>query len=161
MKKIIRSNLLLTLFAIVLMGSWCYAFADRVENTPDQSTATENTAVKNTVVGTAKDWGLTDQEWARYLNLMQGADGLWYRQLTPTAVLGLHAMNQDEQSRFAHLVAEQEHDRVARELAFNAAVLTAMRQLYPNEPMIRPFDKTPFNPLPETASSEVVIENSH
>lgn len=99
-----------------------------------------------TVPGTARDWGLSEAEWANYHQWMQGQDAQWYRQLSPAAVLGLHAQTEEEQRHFAELVARQEHDKVARELAFNHAVYLALRRLYADEPVIQPFDKTPFNP---------------
>ena len=52
----------------------------------------------------------------------------------------------DEEKHFAEVYAEQEHQKVAHELAFNQAAFQAMRRLYPDEKMIKPFDTTPFNP---------------
>src|SRR5207302_4065873 len=64
----------------------------------------------------------------------------------------------EEQQHFAQIVAKQEHDRVARELAFNRAVFLAMRQLYADEPMIKDFDKTPFNPSKDQPQTKVVLQ---
>ena len=122
------------------------AWANDVVNTQEQSTSTATTQDKAVITGTAQDWGLSDAEWQNYLQLINGADGLWYAHLSPPSVLGMRADSVEEQQHFAQIVAKQEHDKVARELAFNHSVWLAMRELYPDEPMIKDFDKTPFNP---------------
>ena len=132
---------------LVLLSYGVLAYADDVANTQEESTQIISTQNKTTVNGTAQDWGLTEAEWQDYVRLMQGADGLWYAHLSPPSVLGMQAERLEEQQHFAEIVAKQEHDKVARELAFNNAVWLAMRRLYPDEPMIKDFDKTPFNPI--------------
>src|SRR5262245_47009535 len=122
------------------------AWAADVANSQEISTKTINSQENNSIVGAAKDWELTDSEWARYVQLMNGVNGHWYPHLTPPAVLGLNAASVEDRQHFAEIAAHQEHDKIERELAFNQAFYRAMRQLYPNEPMIRDFDKTPFNP---------------
>ena len=96
----------------------------------------------------AEDWQLTEEEWQRYQRLMQGPSGRWYRELSPPAVLGLNAATWVEQQHFARLTAQQEHDKITRELAFNQAFTAALRELYPEEPMIRRFELSSFNPKP-------------
>lgn len=135
------------LFCVSLfLGNTLPALAADVANSQEQTTVTENTVTQTTVYGTSKEWGLTETEWARYQQLMQGPSGLWYRQLSPAAVLGLQASNPEDEKHFAEVYAEQEHQKVAHELAFNQAAFQAMRRLYPDEKMIKPFDTTPFNP---------------
>lgn len=123
------------------------SFAAEVENSQEQSTVIENSIDKAGVSGTAKDWHLTKSEWEKYQKLMQGSAGLWYRHLSPTAVLGMYAENPEEGKHFAELYAQQEHQKVEQELAFNKEAFKAMKRLYPDEPMIKPFDMTPFNPM--------------
>lgn len=120
--------------------------AAEVENSQEISSIVRTTPSANTLPGTAQDWGLSDTEWTNYLKLMQGQNGLWYPQLSPAAVLGLNATTDKERQHFAEIEARQEHDKVARELTFNHAVYAALRQLYSAEPLIQPFDKSPFNP---------------
>jgi len=120
--------------------------ASDVANSEEQSNQPANTLETSSTTGTAQDWGLNDQEWERYKQFMQGANGKWYPQLTPAAILGLNAQTPEEQKHFAEIVARQEHDKVAREINFNNAVFTAMRRLYANEPIIKDFDKSAFNP---------------
>jgi hypothetical protein len=123
------------------------AHAAEVENSREQSTVVENSIDKIGVSNTAKDWNLTDAEWTHYQKLMQGPAGLWYRQLSPPAVLGMHADTSEEIRHFAEVYAQQEHQKVERELAFNKAAFDAAQRLYPKEPMIKPFDISPFNPF--------------
>lgn len=122
------------------------ANAAQVQNSQEVSTPVQTASVKSTQASSAQDWSLSAQEWTDYLRLMQGPAGRWYPQLSPPAVLGLNAKTESERHHFAKIVAQQEHDKVARELTFNHDVYLAMRELYPVEPIIQPFDKTPFNP---------------
>ncbi len=148
MKNAIQLNctkpriVVLTLCLICSFSAW----ANDVVNTQEQSTTTATTQDKTVINGTAQDWQLSDAEWQHYLQLMHGADGLWYAHLSPPSVLGMRADTVEERQHFAQIVAKQEHDKVARELAFNHSVWLAMRELYPDELMIKDFDKTPFNP---------------
>jgi hypothetical protein len=125
-------------------------FAAEVENSQEQSAVIENSIDKagvSSVTDNAKDWHLTDNEWTTYQKLMQGPAGFWYRRLSPPAVLGMYADNPEDEKHFAKIYAQQEHQKIEQELSFNKATLNAMRQLYPNEPLVKPFDITPFSPL--------------
>jgi integrating conjugative element protein (TIGR03759 family) len=133
-------------FSLFLLLSTTCSFAE-VINSQENSTAVATTATKNTLLGTAQDWHLTQDQWQRYQVLMQGPNGHWYPHLTPPAVLGLNAKTHEEQKYFAKIVAQQEHDKIAAELAFNHLLYVALRELYADEPIIRPFDYTPFNPI--------------
>lgn len=130
-------------FNLAMMSEAC---ADNVLNTQPH-----NSQIENSVVGTAQDWGLTTEEWSRYGKYRQRADAQWYPQLTPPEILGLHAENVKEQQHFAEMVAKQEHDKLARELAFDRAVHEALLRLYPDEQVIQPFDISPYTPIPSTA----------
>lgn len=118
-----------------------------VANSQEITTLVETTQIKNTTLGTARDWNLTESEWQRYQLLMQGANGLWYSKLSPPAILGMNAETREEQKHFAKIAAQQEHDKIAKELAFNQALYVALRELYADEPLIRAFDVTPFSPI--------------
>lgn len=137
------------LICLLLTGFLLYCLsigAAEVANTPDINSVIQTTRTHQPLPGTVKDWSLTETEWQNYLKLMQGPNGLWYPQLSPAAVLGMSAATEKEREHFAEIVARQEHDKVARELTFNHAVYLALRKLYSEEPVIQPFDKSPFNP---------------
>lgn len=121
------------------------SFADNVLNSSNASTAVRNTAVNSTQVDNPTNWGLTATEWGRYQHFMQGPARLWYPQLSPPAILGLMAETPEEQRHFAAIVAQEEHDKLARELVFNNAVHQAVLRLYPKESVIQPFDFSAFN----------------
>ncbi len=123
------------------------AYAQEVNNTQEASTTTQNTTINTTSVGNAQEWELTPDEWIRYQQLMRGINGHWYPQLSPPEVLGLNAQNNQEQQHFAEVVAKEEHDKLARELAFDRAVHQALLKLYSHEPVIKSFDLSPFNPM--------------
>ena len=160
-KKIILKRILIFLPVIVFLGLSFYSRHSHAEvtNSQDINTIIQSTTAHNTVIenknnkdendkkNQAKSWGLTQNEWQKYQVLMQGKDGHWYPQLSPPEILGLEAQTLQVQQHFAKIVAQQEHDKVARELAFDHSVHTALLQLYPSEPLINPFDFSPFNPV--------------
>lgn len=135
------------LLILVLVCLAKFGYADDIANTPDLATTAQNTIVDSTIVGNPHDWGLTATEWGRYQRLMQGPARLWYPHLTPPEVLGLNAQTLLERQHFAEIVAQEEHDKLARELIFNNAVHTAFLRLYAKEPVIQPFNFSSFNPL--------------
>ncbi len=124
-------------------------FADNVINT-----APNNTKVNNTASTQAHDWGISLDEWVQYQKLMQGKDARWYPKLSPADVLGLNAQTPQEQQHFAEIAAKQEHDKLARELAFDNAFHQAMGRLYASEPVIRPFDMSAYNVIPVKAGNQ-------
>ncbi len=115
------------------------------------NTVTMNSVSQNTVETSSRDqglvWGLTESEWAYYQSLMQGVNGHYYMHLTPPEVLGINAKTPQDIKYFAELAAKQEHDKIEKELRFNAAFYAAAQRLYANEPMIKPFDLTPYTPI--------------
>jgi len=111
------------------------------------STKEQSSAIKNTIIGSAQDWGVSDAEWQTYQHLMNGPAGKWYPQLSPPEVLGMYADNDQDKERFAELSAKEEHEKISRELVFNNAFHEAMVKLYSNEPVIKDFDISSFNPI--------------
>lgn len=137
-----------SLFLILLLMLNCAFASDDVVNTQTKNTISQNTNVKVSHIGIAKDWALTDREWKQYLNLMQGSSGHYYKNLSPPEVLGIHADSTEEMRHFAEIAAKLEHDKLERELRFNAAFHQAAEKLYSTEPLIQPFDYTLFTPIP-------------
>ncbi len=130
------------IFSIPLFAS------NDVINTTTANTITHNTNEVTSLENPAEAWGLTVTEWKRYNALMQGRNAQDYAKLTPPEVLGIDATSAEELAHFAALAAKQEHDKIERELRFNAAFYLAAKQLYANEPLVRPFDLTPYTPVP-------------
>jgi len=125
------------------------ALASDVINTQTQNTISQNSTISTSHIGTAKDWYLTDVEWEHYMQLMQGPSGHYYKQLSPPEVLGINSENSDQLNHYAELAAKLEHDKLERELRFNTAFHEAATRLYTAEPIIKPFDYTPFTPIPK------------
>jgi integrating conjugative element protein (TIGR03759 family) len=80
---------------------------------------------------------------------MQGLSGHYYSQLSPPEVLGINAETADELQHYAEVSVKIEHDKLERELRFNVAFHEAATRLYASEPIIKPFDYTPFTPIPK------------
>ncbi len=138
-------SFLALLFAL-LFSTALFAFSD-VINTRTLNTTAQNTNDTMSIESQAAAWGLTATEWKRYSTLMQGRIAQDYAKLTPPEVLGLYATTPQELAHFAELAAKQEHDKIERELRFNAAFYLAAKRLYADEPLIRSFDLTPYTPL--------------
>lgn len=88
----------------------------------------------------AQEWGLTTEEWQRYLELQKGERGIWSPNLDPLTTLGIEAKTEEERTRYAELLARKMYERVERELAFQRAYDKAFAKLYPNE---LPFEVEP------------------
>jgi integrating conjugative element protein (TIGR03759 family) len=129
-----------------LLPSFAMAASD-VVNTKTENTVSHNTIINTSHLGTAKDWNLTESEWTQYLNHMQGPSGHYYKQLSPPEVLGIEAETTEELQHYAEIAAKIEHDKLERELRFNTAFHDAAARLYSIEPIIKPFDFTPFFPI--------------
>lgn len=158
----------LTLMSCAYLGlmSASYARALPMESSSVISTQEQTSQVKSTLIGSAQDWGLSDTEWQSYQKLMAGPAGKWYPQLTPSEVLGMFADNEQDEKHFAELAAKEEHDKIARELSFNNSFHDAMLRLYSNEPVIKDFDISAFNPikgksLPHGSSAVTLSSGDH
>lgn len=162
MKRIPLRTIRVLILGVLLTSQTSFSASvvnSRVVNTTDNNLPTQNSVIKNSsvassVIGTAQDWGVNEEEWIRYQMLMQGSNGLWYPKLTPLEVLGINARTKEEQQHFAMLVAKEEHDRLARELAFDSAVHDAGLAIYTKEPVIKAFDLSPFNPTNTAQKNE-------
>lgn len=149
--RLIRTRML-AFFSAALLGTLLLilaclsAKAAEVQNSQEISGGIATVQLQNTVPNKIRDPRLSDIEWARYEQFMQGMEGVWYPALSPAAVLGMRAETNTERRHYAELVAQEQHDKLAREILFNHEFYLAIHRLYPNEPVIQAFDKTPFNP---------------
>jgi integrating conjugative element protein (TIGR03759 family) len=85
----------------------------------------------------ARAWHLSAVEWRRYQQLMQGIRGsVSPATLSPIEVLGIHARDEAERRRYAEAWAQAMYEDAGRILAFQHAYDAALKQLYPNEPLI-------------------------
>lgn len=145
-----RSAIRFSISVVILLLSNSVFSSDDVINTKIQNTLSKNTEINSSQLNKAQDWQLTEVEWHHYLNLMQGTSGHYYKQLSPPEVLGINADSPEEIHHFAEISAQLEHDKLDRELKFNKAFHEAAARLYASEQIIKPFDLTPFTPIPKS-----------
>lgn len=141
------------LFITLLFSASC-AWADMPSLTLQNSDAAkanasfETSTVANTtsddLKAQAKRWGLSSDDYARYLDLMKNTPaGRWYKNSDPTEVLAINARNEAEREHYAEIIAKSTHDRLENELAMQRAFNIAWQKLYPDvKPIALPSEKT-------------------
>ena len=96
----------------------------RTQDTPSTPLARSRTAQ-------AKNWGLTEQEWARYEHIQAGPRGFWSPNLDPLTALGIEAETDQARQRYAELQVTLEAKRAERELAYQNAYNATWAKLFP------------------------------
>lgn len=69
----------------------------------------------------ARDWGLRQEEWTRYRELMAGPLGIYSPNLDPLSALGTEARSDQERQHYAELQVQAEARRVDKLLAYQRA----------------------------------------
>ncbi|MCC3701655.1 TIGR03759 family integrating conjugative element protein [Rouxiella badensis] len=80
------------------------------------------------LVQAAKEWGLSTEEYERYLLLMVGLRGVQSPGLDPLTALGIEAKDDDERKKFAEQWVKQEFLRTEKELKFQREVDAAWKR---------------------------------
>ena len=129
----IRQVKLTGLFVVLLLTN-----ASAIEVGNSESTTSVNTRLRIDDSDQRRvQWELSEPEWQRYENLMQGIRGsISPASIAPLEVLGTHARDDQERRKYARLWATMMHDDVERILKFQAAYNTAWNDLYGNQPLI-------------------------
>ncbi|WP_238897577.1 TIGR03759 family integrating conjugative element protein [Achromobacter xylosoxidans] len=91
----------------------------------------------------AKEWGLRDDEFARYRELMEGPLGSYSPNLDPLSALGIEARTDEERRRYAELQVQAEARRVEKLLAYQRAYDDAWQRLRPGMQRVNLPDDTP------------------
>ena len=113
--------------------------ASRQDRTEQGQLRLEQTVLSPSQRAAARVWGVTDEEYRRYLGLLQGVRGaVSDPRISPLEVLGIHSESEAERIDYARRFAQVMHDDTARVLAFERAYQQAWRDLYPQEPVIDP-----------------------
>ncbi|MFG0410039.1 TIGR03759 family integrating conjugative element protein [Pseudomonas sp. FYR_11] len=99
--------------------------------TETQSTAKASAVAPLTNEQAARDWGLKDEEWSRYQQLMQGPLGTYSPNLDPLSALGIEAQSDTERQRYAALQVQAEARRVEKLLAYQRAYDDAWKKQFP------------------------------
>jgi len=109
----------------------------QVLKTPSAFTETDPTSWRDMLSVESTRWRLTEEEYARYLELMKGPRGSFsVPTITPIEVLGIHAETSAERERYATLWVEMIKADTARVLAFQNTVHAVWSKKYPEEPLI-------------------------
>ena len=109
----------------------------QVKDTGQDASSTAASALSPTDLARARLWDLSETEWRRYKQLMQGVRGsISPSTISPIEVLGIHARDEAERQRYAEVWARAMYEDADRILAFQHAYDAAAKRLYPNEQLI-------------------------
>jgi len=123
--------------------------------TEKETSTSERSVLSDSERARARTWNLSETEWRRYRELMQGVRGsISPETISPIEVLGIHARDEAERQRYADAWARAMHEDVDRILAFQRAYDAAGKRLYPNEPLID------VGQLPVEAEATSVFQSS-
>jgi integrating conjugative element protein (TIGR03759 family) len=135
-------------------------YATNLTSTPMTETGTGTSTTEGSVLSISERtrahiWGLSEVEWHRYQQLMQGVRGsISPETISPIEVLGIHARDEAERQRYAEAWARAMHEDVDRILAFQHAYDAAGKRLYPNEMIID------LNRLPRDSENVTELRSS-
>ena len=133
----LRCALAVLLLAWIAPAAGQEASGIRTQDSLEASTALAGSLLTASERARSASWGLTQVEWRRYRQLMQGIRAsVSPATISPVEVLGIHARDAAERRRYAERWAQAMHEDVERILAFQRAYDEAVRRLYPNEPLI-------------------------
>ncbi len=109
----------------------------RVNETGPGISATDTNSLTPSELARLRIWGLSETQWRRYKQLMQGIRGsISPPTISPIEVLGIHARDAEERNNYAERWARAMHEDVDRILAFQRAYDEAAERLFPNEQLI-------------------------
>ena len=117
-------------------------YAVSLSSTPNTATGTDTSLMEHSILSDAEQvrartWHLSETEWQRYRQLMQGIRGsISPGTISPIEVLGIHARDEAERQRYAERWAQTMHEDAERILAFQHTYDAAIRHLYPGELLI-------------------------
>ena len=136
-----NSHLKLTALTFALVVSYPVVAADlsqlQIRETGQRDSSTTTNNLSETDLARARVWYLSETEWQRYQQLMQGIRGsISPSTISPIEVLGIHARDEAERQKYAEAWARAIREDVDRILSFQRAYDTAVKRLYPNEPLI-------------------------
>ena len=94
----------------------------QVKDTGQDASSTAASALSPTDLARARLWDLSETEWRRYKQLMQGVRGsISPSTISPIEVLGIHARDEAERQRYAEAWARVMYEDAGRILAFQHA----------------------------------------
>ncbi|MCG7882525.1 MAG: TIGR03759 family integrating conjugative element protein, partial [Candidatus Thiodiazotropha endolucinida] len=94
----------------------------QIKDTRQDSSKKSPNVLSATDLANAHLWGLSETEWHRYKELMQGIRGsISPATISPIEVLGIHARDDAERQRYAEVWAHAMYEDAGRILAFQRA----------------------------------------
>ena len=104
-----------------------------VETIETVETEVTHTQSSETITAPWTAWHLTEADWVRYRQLMQGPRGIWSPNASPISVLGAHTANPAELDRLAEIAARLAIEREVGERRWQLHVHQARQQLHAAE----------------------------
>jgi integrating conjugative element protein (TIGR03759 family) len=127
----------------------------QVTDTGSTGSPAAESALSDTDLARARVWGLSETEWHRYRQLMQGIRGsVSPATISPLEVLGIHARDEAERQQYAEAWVRAMREDVERILSFQRAYDAAGKRLYPDEPLID------VNRLPGRAETSGLLQTN-
>lgn len=129
---------IIALSAMVGLFGFQNAFAEQTNDAAMKSTQINGSKSNAmTLSQKAKMWGLTNDQYKRYLKEMATTPSArWWKKLDPPQVLGMNATTENERMEFATIDVRVDQERASREIAFQHAYDKAFAKLYPNAKLI-------------------------
>lgn len=127
---------LAALILLVVTMSLSFAGQQPIEQSRYQYSDKQQSKAQFSDVKEYEVWGLTQEDWKAYQNLMQGHRGILSPNLDPITALGVEAQTEAERRRYAEIHVRFEKQRVEKELAFQRTVDQAWTRLYPKAQLI-------------------------
>lgn len=134
--------LLRSVFGAMLCALPIFTFALERQDVRMQSSDTRHALANSTPWDTlssevaAREWNLTQTEWSRYRDLMQGRARYFAADMPPLMVLAMYAESDQQRDHYVEMLAQYERDRADRLLKVQRAYDAAMIRLFPNEKII-------------------------
>jgi integrating conjugative element protein (TIGR03759 family) len=147
------------ILSIIFLASFSVAAAEisrtLIKETGQDAPSSTANVLSNTDLVRARLWDLSETQWQRYQQLMQGIRGsISPSTISPIEVLGIHARDEAERQQYAEIWARAMREDVGRILAFQHAYDAAGKRLYPYEPMVD------VDRLPEKAAKTSALQST-
>lgn len=141
MKNVVRQFLCVTMLVWIpgpVMSEGTRSEFREIDSTRTKESRTSEDSYKRD----AARWGLSVEEWKRYLEIKRGPRGVWSPNVDPLAMLALEADNEADMRHYATLYAHMQDLRIQRELKVDRFRREAVQKLYAGKST---FDQTLLN----------------
>jgi integrating conjugative element protein (TIGR03759 family) len=154
MKMFVAPLVLVTAFAI---ASTAWAQTAPSMDSKQVNSRAKAAAEVSTEERTGRDWGLRQDEWLRYRQLMQGPLGTYSPNLDPLTALGIEARTDEERRRYAELQVIVEARRVEKMLAYQRAYDAAWQRMRPGAQRVSIPGVKAARPSAEGSASRIAV----